>query len=65
MDQIKINTSAFYQMEREICDGIIERAEFKKEIAELKEQIEDLKSDARVGQELMAALNNTHDIVRR
>ena len=43
----------------------IESMGLQEENAELKKQIEDLKSDARVGQELIAALNNTHDIVRR
>ena len=43
----------------------IESRGLQEENAELKKQIEDLKSDARVGQELIAALNNTHDIVRR
>ena len=57
---------------RKVCDAEIDamhlRAVYEAavgEIVELKKQIEDLKSDARVGRELIAALNNTHDIVRR
>jgi len=48
-----------------LCQVEVDAIYLREEIVELKKQIEDLESDARVGQELMAALNNTHDIVRR
>ena len=60
-EKVIIPLATFNRLSQVEVDAI----HLREKIVELEKQIEDLKSDARVGQELIAALNNTHDIVRR
>ena len=60
-EKVIIPLATFNRLSQVEVDAI----RLREKIVELEKQIEDLKSDARVGQELIAVLNNTHDIVRR